>query len=326
MTILVVVVAVLSLLLGDDDAPSLYAEDVRGQAERVARLVGPFQSLILELSETDRVLLNDTIDEVTSTLQAARTHTVETPAPAAASDVPVVLDLALSAWIDGLEKFRSGMLAAADEVFPTPVENQIIDAFVDLQVGDRLYAQAVERLAAADIPPPVSPMPSIVFFPSSFPMAGTANTLVAYARTENGPLELRAVLEIEQVATEPEWIVDVTEALVIENTSSVIVKVVVSNNGNTISEPTTVGLELVSTDGSLQTRVLDVPALEAGETTTLSTDQLDVAPGVLYELLVGMPIADPNVEDPALGRSFEFRINDEVSPTTTTVPTETSEG
>jgi hypothetical protein len=157
-------------------------------------------------------------------------------------------------------------------------------------------------------------------------MAGTANTLVAYARTENGPLELRAVLEIEQVATEPEWIVVVQEALVIENTSSVIVKVVVSNTGNTISEPTTVGLELVSTDGTLQTRVLDVPALNAGETTTLTTDRFDVAAGVLYELLVGMPIADPNVEDPALSRSFEFRINDEVSPTTTTTTTETSEG
>ncbi len=243
---------------------------------------------------------------------------MDTTAPAEASDVPVVFDLALTAWINGIEKFRTGMLAAADETFPTPVENQLIDAFVDLQVGDRLYAQVVQRLATADIPPPVSSMPTIVFFPSSFPMAGTANTLVAYARTENGPLELRAVLEIEQVTTLPEWIVDVQEALVIENTSTLVVKVVVSNTGNTISEPTTVGLELVSTDGSLQTRVLDVPALPAGGTTTLATDDLDVIPGQLYELLVGLPVANPDILDPAISRSFEFRINEEATTTTTT--------
>ena len=37
-------------------------------------------------------------------------------------------------------------------------------------------------------------------------------------------------------------------------------------------------------------------------------------------------LAVGRTEDPALSRSFEFRINDEVSPTTTTTPTETSEG
>jgi len=317
-TILVVAAGLLSVVLTDDDSPALYAEDIRGEAENIARLVGSFQALILELSNTDRVLLNDTLDEVSSTLEEVKAFTLDTTAPTEASDVPVVLDLALSAWINGVEKFRTGMLAAADETFPTPVENQLIDAFVDLQVGDRLYAQVVQRLATADIAPPVSPMPTIVFFPSSFPMAGTANTLVAYARTENGPLELRAVLEIEQVTTLPEWIVDVQEALVIENTSTLVVKVVVSNTGNTISEPTTVGLELVSTDGSLQTRVLDVPALPAGGTTTLATDDLDVIPGQLYELLVGLPVANPDILDPAISRSFEFRINEEATTTTTT--------
>ena len=324
MTILIAAAAALSLLLGGDEAPTLYAEDVRAETERVARLVGPFQSLILELSETDRVLLNDTIDEVTSTMESVRSFAVETPAPPEASDVPVVLDLALAAWIEGLEEFRAAMFQAADETFPSPVEDQLIGAFVDLRVGDRLYAQAVQRLTSADIPPPVSPLPSIVFFPSSFPLAGTANTLVAFARTEGGPLELRAVLEIEQVTTEPGWIVDVQDALVVENTSSLMVKVVVANTGNTRSEPTTVGMELVSIDGALQTRVLDVPSLAAGETTTLSTEPLEVIPGVLYELLVGLPVADPNIEDPSLARNFEFRINDQVT-TTTTAP-ETTDG
>jgi hypothetical protein len=148
---------------------------------------------------------------------------------------------------------------------------------------------------------------------------------VAYAAADGSPLELNAVLGIEQVTTDPAWIVDVTDALVVENTASLVVKVVVSNTGNTDSSATTVGIELVSNGGVLQTRVLDVPVLTPQSTTTLSTDPLEVLPGALYELLVGLPIADVDQTNPSLGRRFEFRINEQVS-TTTTVETTTTGG
>ena len=176
----------------------------------------------------------------------------------------------------------------------------------------------VERLAAADIPPPVGPIPSVTFFPRTFPIAGTASTVVAFAAADGSPLELRAVLGIEQVTTDPAWIVDVTDALVVENTSSLVVKIVVSNTGNTESLATTVGVELASNAGVVQSRVLDVPVLAPQSTTTLSTDALEVTPGALYQLLVGLPIANIDETDPARGRSFEFRINEQVSTTTTT--------
>jgi hypothetical protein len=153
-------------------------------------------------------------------------------------------------------------------------------------------------------------------------MAGTASTLVAYASADGSPLELNAVLGIEQVTTTPAWIVDVTDALVVENTQTVVVKVVVSNTGNTVSDPTTVGVDLVSNDGVLQTRVLDVPQLAAQSTTTLTTDALEVSPGALYELLVGLPVTNIDQTDPAFGRRFELRINEEVS--TTTIPETTT--
>jgi hypothetical protein len=315
-----------SLLLADDGSPVLYAEEVREQAFRIDQLVPSFQALILELGSTDRILLDETIDEVVATIEDARSVSAEMTAPDAASDVPVVFELATDAWIRGLERFRAALLKAADDPVPLGVESEVIDAFVELRVGDELYAQMVQRLAAADIAPAVGPIPSIIFFPRTFPIAGTASTVVAFAAADGSPLELNAVLGIEQVTTDPAWIVDVTDALVIENTASVVVKVVVANTGNTDSNATTIGVELVSTEGILQTRVLDVPVLSPQSTTTLSTDALEVTPGALYELLVGLPIANIDQTDQSLGRRFEFRINEQVSTTTTLESTTTSGG
>ncbi len=312
---------VVSRLLADDGSPALYAEEVREEAVSISQLVPSFQALILELGSTDRILLDETIDEVVATIETVRLATMEMRPPEEAADVPVVFELAADAWIRGLERFRTSLLRAADDPVPIGVESDLIDAFVDLRVGDVLYAQMVDRLTSADIPPPVGPMPTITFFPSTFPISGTAATMVAFAAADDSPLALNAVLGIEQVTTDPAWIVDVTDALVIENTASLVIKVVVSNTGNTSSEATTVGVELVSNGGVLQTRVLDVPALAAQSTTTLSTDPLEVTPGALYELLVGLPIADIDQNDPSLGRRFEFRINEQVSTTTSETTT-----
>ncbi len=305
-----------SRLLSDDGSPALYAEEVRAQAAAIDQLVPSFQALILQLRDTDRILLDDTVDEVVATIDGVRVTIAEMTPPEEAADVPVVFELATDAWVRCLEDFRTALLRAADDPAPLGVENEVIDAFVELRVGDVLYGQMVDRLAAADIPPPVGPIPSITFFPRTFPIAGTAATVVAFAAADGSPLELRAVLGIEQVTTDPAWIVDVTDALVIENTASIIVKVVVSNTGNTDSAATTVGVELASNDGVVQGRVLDLPVLTPQSTTTLATDLLEVTPGALYQLLVGLPVANIDQTDPALGRSFEFRINEQVSTTT----------
>ena len=316
----------MSRLLADDGSPALYAEEVRAQAAAIDQLVPSFQALILELRDTDRILLDDTVDEVVATIDGVRSTIAEMTPPEEAADVPVVFDLATAAWVRGLEGFRSALLKAADDPAPLGVESEVIDAFVELRVGDVLYGQMVDRLAAADIPPPVGPIPSITFFPRTFPIAGTAATVVAFAAADGSPLELRAVLGIEQVTTDPAWIVDVTDALVIENTASIIVKVVVSNTGNTDSLATTVGVELASNDGVIQSRTLEVPLLTPQSTTTLSTDALEVNPGALYQLLVGLPVANVDETDPAVGRSFEFRINEQVSDTTTPETTTTTAG
>lgn len=316
-------VFLLSRYIGDAGSSTLFAEDVRGQSEDLALVVPTFQSLILNLGETDRILLDETILEISETLDAVEAFAVQVVPPDEASDVPVLLEVSIDSWRRGLERFQAALLKAADEVFPTPVEAELIDAFADLRAGDRLYAEMVTRLGVADIPPPVSPLPRIEFFPQVFPMSSTSVTLVAFARAEDSPLKLRAVLGLEQVTSEPAWIVDVQDALVIETTGTLIVKVVIANAGNVESEPTTVGIELFSNAGALQTQVLNVPALAAQSTTTLTTDALDVTQGALYQLLVGLPVANPEVTDPAFGRSFEFRINEEVSTTTSTTEAST---
>ena len=128
----------MSRLLADDGSPALYAEEVREQAAAIDQLVPAFQALILELRETDRILLNDTIDEVVATLDDVRFSISEMTPPEEAADVPVVFELAADAWARGLEGFRTALLKAADDPAPLGVESEVIDAFVELRVGDVL--------------------------------------------------------------------------------------------------------------------------------------------------------------------------------------------
>jgi hypothetical protein len=159
----------------------------------------------------------------------------------------------------------------------------------------------------------------VTFLPDGYPIAPGAQTLLAQARIDESPLALRAALAVEQVTTLPEWVLDTEGTLVVDATESLAIRVIVTNGGNAMSDPTGITIEVVGGDGSAQAASLEVPTLEASAKTTITFDPLTVTPGRSYSLVVRLGLAPGEGETADNSRTLLFRVNEGTVTTSTTV-------
>jgi hypothetical protein len=316
--IVILLAGAVALALTGDESPTLYAEDLRSQAAAVSRKARTFQDMVARISSVDRVELTETVDDLDQTIVGVRDFLEGQDAPPELAGSIAVFRLSLQSWDRGATAFRDGLLRAADDPFASGVEDQLINALLELRAGDRLYAAFVADVSAQDVAQPVSGMPAVAFLPDPYPIVPGAQTMAALARTDGSPLELRSALAIDQVTTSPEWILDTEDALVVESTELVTVKVVVANRGNTGADPREVFLSLTGSQGNVEERSLTVPALEPGAKTTVSFDDLSVSPGRSYELRVRLALAEGEAQNEDNARTVRFRVNDATTGESTT--------
>lgn len=297
----------------------LLAEDVRSRAIDVSRRADVFRDLLARMGSVDRVELRTVTDEALVRITNARTFIdeLEAPPPEFAA-VLALFDLALESWGDGTAGLTEHLLAAADGDDGLGLADQVIDDLLELRAGDRLYRELVSALAEADVTQPVSPLPDVRFLPEGYPVGPGAQTLLAQARVDGSPLSLDAALAVEQVTTVPEWVLDTSGTLVLDATEQLVVRVVVTNAGNALSDPSTVSVEVVGGDGSAQAATADVPALQAGAKTTVTFDPLVVTPGRSYSLVVQLALSPGEGETADNSRTLLFRVNEGTVTTTTT--------
>ena len=81
-----------------------------------------------------------------------------------------------------------------------------------------------------------------------------------------------------------------------------------------MSEPVDLALSMAGTEGSVVDDVRQVPALEAGEQTTVEFGELAVVPGERYELTVRLPVVAAESENEDNTRSIGFSIRRILSP------------
>ena len=297
----------------------LLAEDVRSRAIDVSRRADVFRDLLARMGSVDRVELQTVTDEALVRISTARAFIdeLEEPPPEFAA-VLALFDLALESWGDGTAGLTEHLLAAADGDEGLGLTDQVIDDLLELRAGDRLYRELVLALAEADVTQPVSPLPDVRFLPEGYPVGPGAQTLLAQARVDGSPLSLDAALAVEQVTTVPEWVLDTSGTLVLDATEQLVVRVVVTNAGNALSDASTVSVEVAGGDGSAQAATTSVPALEAGAKTTVTFDPLVVTPGRSYSLVVQLALAPGEGETADNSRTLLFRVNEGTVTTTTT--------
>lgn len=296
----------------------LLAEDVRSRAIQVSRRAEVFRDLLARMGSVDRVELQTVTDEALTRISDARTFIAELEEPPAEfAGVLVIFDLALESWAAGTLGLTEHLLAAADGDHGPGLGEQVTDALLELRAGDRLYRELVEALATAEVTQPVSPLPEVRFLPEGYPVGPGGQTMLAQARAEGSPLSLDAALKVEQVTTVPEWVLDTGGTLVVDATDELVVRVVVTNAGNAVSDPTQLFVEIAGGDGSAQSATADVPDLQAGGKTTVTFDPLLVTPGRSYSLVVRLGLAVGEEETADNSRTLLFRVNEGTVTTTT---------
>lgn len=285
----------------------------------VSRRADVFRDMLSRMGSVDRVELQTITDEASTRIAEVRAFLAELEdPPAEIAGVLVLFDLALESWEAGSSGLTEHLLAAADGDAGLGLADLVTDDLLELRAGDRLYRQAVAELASADVTQPVSPMPDVRFLPDGYPVGPAAQTLLAQARVAGSPLSLDAALAVEQVTTVPEWVLDTEGTLVVDAAESLVVRVVVTNGGNALSEPTVLVVEVIGGDGSAQEASLDVPSLDPGAKTTVTFDPLSVTPGRSYSLVVRLALAPGESETADNSRTLLFRVNEGTVTTTTT--------
>ncbi len=305
---------------------SVTLEDLRDETVRLERDAGTFQDLLLRMPAVERSEFEGVIEELQASLAESETFLSELPPDLPYAGQAVAARLAVDVWRGGLEAFRTQVLAAADDPFAVTATDGVIDALLDLRAGDRLYAEFVAAMAEPDLPQPVSPFPEVRFLPDGFPIITAATSYTENAKDPESPLQLRAELALGQITTDPEWLLDADDNLVVIATDTLTVDVVVENRGNIPAEPQTVFLDLFSGGELIDTRSVEVDALGPGEKTVASFIDLPVQPGVAYAVSVRVGVVDLEDQTDDNSRIVEFRVNAETETTSTTPHVDDGDG
>jgi hypothetical protein len=317
LTILIGLIVAFGLVIDDEEVPPLFAEDLREVTEDVGLKATAFNQMMLGINSVDRIELDTTVEDVLSSLAAARAVMAEAPQNDPELTGPLaILGEALTSWQSGVSVFRELVFEAADNPVASALEIELTDALIDLRAGDRLFSSFVRSIDAADTPAPVLPYPSVAFVPDSYPFSTGPAQIVAVAQAPGNELALRAELAIEQVVTGPEMSVNTSGQRVVTATSALTVQVVIVNGGNTASEPVEVTLSMVGTDDSSLAETAEVEAIEAAGQTTVEFVDLAVSPGLAYQMVISLPLAagEEATEDNQV--QWDFLVNEETTSTT----------
>ena len=314
LVLLLVLSGAVALALSGEETPTLYGEDLREQAATISRKSRTFQDLVARISSVDRVELDEVVDDLLTTLRDVADSAEVVDPPAELAGPLAVFRIAIDAWSVGAAGFRDELLRAADDPFAVGIEDGLTGALLELRAGDRLYQRFISELATSGLDQPVSSMPDVTFLPQPYPIVPAAQTMAGLARADGSLLELRATLLIEYVTTEPEWILDTEDTLVVSATESLDVRVVVANNGNSPADPRRLDLALTGSEGAIQETFLEVPELDPGSKTTVTFEDLAVTPGRSYQLSLGLELGVGEGLTDENSRTVRFRVNE---PTTT---------
>lgn len=306
-----VVVAVGALYSGEGRGAEV-VEAVHRETEKLAAVAAPYRDMLASVGGLGRLELAELTSDVLGALDAAAAAAEVEGLPPELAGTMDGYRLAVGSWTSGVTAFRDAVLAAADS--PVPAEELLADALLDLRAGDRLYARFLERAAAPELPRPILPYPEIAFLPDPFPIVSGSQSIAAAARQPGGPLAVVRSVAIEQVTTEPAWVLDTEGVLVAPETESLVFKVLVANTGNTDSEATSLTLSLRTSTGVDEVSAR-VDGLAAASSSTVTMPAVGVVPGASYEVAVVLGAAEG--DDPAdNSRVVAFRVNGPTPATT----------
>ena len=289
---------------------SAYLDLARSVADEELAAGTSLADLLAGLGGLERPEALDRIAALQVTTTAATTSLAGATVPASLGEVHGYLTVAAGSWKEGLDTLEEGVLSILDEAENPTGQALIAAAMATMRVGDRAYLGFTEALGRLEAGTVTRDYPAVAF------VEGGAGTLYDPAMLATRLRAFAALSERHDIAVtatvQPVPVGQRNEIPVVPLSEDFVVNAVVSNVGNLPEADLEVRLELATIGSGLAAQVFDrsVGSLEPGTSSTISYADLPVEPGVIYEVVVTVRVADD--ADPANDRwSFVFLRNEE---------------
>jgi uncharacterized tellurite resistance protein B-like protein len=313
-SIVAVVIVAAGSLRSDTRALVAYLEEARSSAlDHSERSIDFKNQVISGLQSLDRDRLATLMTQMVETAASVtgRLDSIEVPPVAAPS--AAALTLATSSWEAALTEFEGALLDAVDDPENAVVVGRLADVLVDLEVGDRAYARFVaeaDRLRSeADVE--IGEFPDVGYLSVALSSLTYAERLAGVASRSEG-LVLSRDLAIATVRLDPDETGGQTDgAPIIPNTDTLLIQVVVVNQGNRDEQDLRISMILQDQAGiTLEDRSEELAELEAGGSVTVEFDQLAVTAGEKLTATISVTVVSGESDIDNNRREVPFFVNE----------------
>jgi len=294
--------------LGEAEVTRAYLDIAYEVARGQALAADSLGEMVTEIEEFTRPRMLRTLEEMESRSDELATLLAAADPPPDLERADLWLQIAITAWRNGLSEARAGLLALASNPVDSDGAAALQRGLVDLRVGDRAYHGFMSEIADVDTTLLGGSFPSIAFVPT------TSENLfdpVDLARRMFLTPELASVddLAVADIHLEPSP-VGVSGGLpVVPVSSSQSLEVTITNRGNESRTGIVVTLRLVSNDGEEYTATQEIESLEGGAARSMTFADLPVKPGTRYQVTVSIPSDDDEADNDST--TFRFAVNED---------------
>jgi hypothetical protein len=313
-SIVAVVVVAAGSLRSDTRVLVAYLEEARSSAlEHGDQSIDFKEQVIAGLQALDRDRLTTLINQMVEAAAGVTTRLSEIEVPPAAARADAALTLATASWEVGLMGFEGALLAVVDDPENAVAIGGLADVLVDLEVGDRAYARFVEEAdqLRSETDVEIGEFPDVGYLSVALSSLTYAERLAGAASGSEG-LALRRDLAIATVRLDPEETGGVTDgAPIIPNTDTLLIQVVVVNQGNRDEQDVTVSLLMQDAAGTaLEDRSEELATLEAGASVTVEFADLAVTAGARLTATISVSFVDGESDTDNNRREVPFYVNE----------------
>ena len=257
------------------------AEEVAITHSELAERLG---TLLQGLGREDRPALILRLETLAAEANEARRILGDAVVTRSVAEVSGLMTVAVESWDDGISALDDAIIAVLDaEQGDLSGEDEMREAFDLLRLGDRAYASAVEAVDLLDPELVPAPFPPVTYVEGEFAALYDATVIAGRLR------RLGSLSEVSDIAligiTIPEPVSEgVGGVFAIPASDTFALELTVSNTGNVVVERVSVVVSLQRAASSERIPPLGIviPSIEPGASETLTFEDLDPEPGVVY--------------------------------------------
>ena len=244
-------------------------------------------SLLLDFDEINRADFENSLNKIVKNAQEAHNFVLNFENPFVSKEKDL-LEIAVTSWLKGLEKFQVSMITLIDSEYSLEVEQSIADSIVDLSIGDKAYKDFIYLISE-------KAQSDNIFLPEFYSIEYTelessayrfADIVVERAKQSSTGLFLRKDLAITGVEFIPNPITEIDSNKVLLN-EPVAIQIVVANEGNV--EEFEIILLILVTDEFGETifeKRAKINSIKPLESRSYFTDPINIEPGVYHEWFI----------------------------------------